>query len=261
MITTVLFDMGGTLEDIWVDEESHTAAIATLDRMLKSWGMDPGIGLAELRKAVEAGWKRYDTVRTAGDVELKPTQIWGDYILTDFDFPREALLPRCEEIAHMWEVTYFHRRLRPRVREMLGELKKMGLKLGVISNTAALYQVFDSLEEYGIRDFFQDVTLSSVTGFRKPCRDIFTVSLRQMRSKPEECVYVGDTVSRDVIGSKRAGFAAAVQIGSKLTKEKDQALDQALAPDVVIEDIYDVARVVREMAEAGPLSPRFIPAR
>ena len=77
----------------------------------------------------------------------------------------------------------------------------------------------------------------------------------------EECVYVGDTVSRDVIGSKRAGFAAAVQIGSKLTKEKDQALDQALAPDVVIEDIYDVARVVREMAEAGPLSPRFIPAR
>ena len=188
MITTVLFDMGGTLEDIWVDEESHELAIAQLDRMLKSWGMDPGIGLAELRKAVEAGWKRYDTVRTAGDVELKPTQIWGDYILTDFDFPREALLPRCEEIAHMWEVTYFHRRLRPRVREMLEELKKMGLKLGVISNTAALYQVFDSLEEYGIRDFFQDVTLSSVTGFRKPCRDIFTVSLRQMRSKPEECV-------------------------------------------------------------------------
>ena len=249
MITTVLFDMGGTLEDIWVDEESHGAAIAELDRMLKSWGMDPGLTLPELRKAVEAGWKRYDAVRSAGDVELKPTQIWGDYILTDFDFPREALLPHCEEIAHMWEVTYFHRKLRPRVAEMLGELKAMGLKLGVISNTAALYQVFDSLEEYGIRDFFQDVTLSSVTGFRKPCRDIFTVSLRQVYSKPEECVYVGDTVSRDVIGAKKAGFAAAIQIGSQLTKEKDRALSKALAPDVVIEDIYDVARVVREMMQ------------
>ena len=150
----------------------------------------------------------------------------------------------------MWEITYFHRRLRPRVAEMLGELKKMGLKLGVISNTAALYQVFDSLEEYGIRDFFRDVTLSSVTGFRKPCRDIFTLSLRQMRSRPEECVYVGDTVSRDVIGSKKAGFAAAIQIGSQLTKEKDQALEKALAPDVVIEDIYDVARVVRGMLQS-----------
>ena len=152
----------------------------------------------------------------------------------------------------MWEVTYFHRRLRPRVAEMLGELKAMGLKLGVISNTAALYQVFDSLEEYGIRDFFRDVTLSSVTGFRKPSRDIFTVSLRQMRSRPEECVYVGDTVSRDVIGSKMAGFAFAIQISSQLTKEKDRTLEKALAPDAVIGDIYDVARVVADMmAEKG----------
>ncbi len=247
MITTVLFDMGGTLEDIWVDEASHTAAIAALDRMLKGWGLDPCLPQEELRRSVEAGWKRYDAVRSAGNVELKPTQIWGDYVLKDFDFPRDALLPHCEEIAHMWEVTYFHRRLRPRVADMLEELRDMGLKLGVISNTAALYQVFDSLEEYGIRDFFRDVTLSSVTGFRKPSRDIFTVSLRQMRSLPEECVYVGDTVSRDVIGSKRAGFAAAVQIGSRLTGEKDRALEKTLAPDYVIQDIYDVAATVREM--------------
>ena len=147
----------------------------------------------------------------------------------------------------MWEITHYHRELRPRVAEMLGELQAMGLKLGVISNTAALFQVFDTLEEYGIRDFFRDVTLSSVTGMRKPCGDIFTVSLRQMRSRPEECVYVGDTVSRDVIGSKRAGFAAAIQIASQLTREKDQKLDAALAPDYVIGDIYDVAAVVRGM--------------
>ena len=247
MITTVLFDMGGTLEDIWVDEESHAAAIAALDRMLKGWGLDPRLTLEELRKSVAAGWKRYDVVRSAGDVELKPIQIWCDYVLTDFDFPRDVLAPHCEEIAHMWEVTYYHRCLRPRVGEMLGELKAMGMKLGVISNTAALYQVFDSLEEYGIRDYFQDVTLSSVTGFRKPCRDIFTVSLRQVQSRPEECVYVGDTVSRDVIGSKKAGFAAAIQIGSQLTREKDEKLEKTLAPDYVIEDIYDVAKVVREM--------------
>ena len=132
-------------------------------------------------------------------------------------------------------------------RKLLTELKDMGLKLGVISNTAALYQVFDSLEEYGIRGFFQDVTLSSVTGFRKPCRDIFTVSLRQMRSRPEECVYVGDTVSRDVIGSKQAGFAAAIQICSRLTREKDLKLEKAPEADYMIEDIFDTARVVREL--------------
>ena len=34
MITTVLFDMGGTLEDIWVDDKSHDAAIAALEEAL-----------------------------------------------------------------------------------------------------------------------------------------------------------------------------------------------------------------------------------
>ena len=149
----------------------------------------------------------------------------------------------------MWEVTHYHRSLRPRVKEMLQNLKDMGLKLGVVSNTAALYQVFDILEEYGIRDYFQDVTLSSVTGLRKPCTDIFSVALHQVRSAPEESVYVGDTVSRDIIGSKRAGFAAAIQICSKLTREKDAGIRRAWEPDYIVEDIYDVYPIVRQLVQ------------
>ena len=47
----------------------------------------------------------------------------------------------------MWEVTHFHRALRPRAAEMLEGLKALGLKLGIVSNTAALYQVFAVLKE------------------------------------------------------------------------------------------------------------------
>ena len=75
MITTVLFDMGGTLEDIWVDEASHMAAVEALDRMLKSWGLDTGLSAEELREAVARGWKRYDAVRGVYDVELKPKSL------------------------------------------------------------------------------------------------------------------------------------------------------------------------------------------
>jgi len=250
MITTVLFDMGGTLEDIWVDEQSETAAIAELDKMLKSFGLETGVDLDALRLLVKDGWKRYGAYRDSVDVELKPVEIWCDYILSGFNFPREILAPHCEEIAHMWEITYYHRLLRPRVAEMLDGLKGLGLKLGVISNTAALFQVFDSLEEYGIRDYFKDVTLSSVTGMRKPSSDIFTVSIREMQSAADECVYVGDTLSRDVIGSKRAGFAAAIQIGSKLTAMKDADTVHEFEPDVIIKDIYDVYPVVKQMIGA-----------
>jgi len=247
MITTVLFDMGGTLEDIWVDEKTHHEAIARLDEMLAGWGLETGCTREELLRAVDEGWKRYDVVRKQEDVELKPEAIWCDYILEPFHFPREVLSAHAEEIAHMWEVTYYHRELRKGAKDMLHALKDMGLKLGVISNTAAMYQVFDSLEEYGIRDVFTDVTLSSVTGLRKPCRDIFTVSLREMQSLAAESVYVGDTVSRDVIGSKKAGFACAIQITSRLTREKDQAVAKAPEADYVITDIRDVEGIVRKL--------------
>lgn len=250
MITTVMFDMGGTLEDIFVDDRSEREAIEKLREMLVSYGLDPGVPYEELKERVDAGWKRYGAFRDSVNIERKPVTIWCDYVLADFSFPREKLAPHCEEIAHMWEVTHYHRRLRPRVVPMLEGLKEMGIKLGVISNTAALYQVFDVLEEYGIRDYFQDVTLSSVTGFRKPCTDIFTVSLREMQSKPEECVYVGDTVSRDVIGSKRAGFAKAIQICSKLTGEKDNGIRREFEPDYMVEDIYEVYPIVQQLRAA-----------
>lgn len=249
MITSVLFDMGGTLEDIFVDGQSEQEAIDRLQAMLRSYGLDPQVEKQEFKRRVDEGWLRYGKFRDARDVELKPVEIWCQYVLEDFHFPSEKLAPHCEEIAHMWEITHYHRRLRPRVAEMLEGLKSMGLKLGIVSNTAALYQVFDILEEYGIRDYFRDVTLSSVTGFRKPAPDIFQVALRQLQSGPEECVYVGDTVSRDIIGSKRAGFAKAIQICSKLTREKDSGVKREFEPDYLVEDIYEVYPIVRSLVE------------
>lgn len=249
MITSVLFDMGGTLEDIFVDDASERAATEKLRDMLRSYGLDPGTAYEEFKARVDAGWVRYGQFRDSCDVELKPIPIWCGYVLEDFHFPREVLEPHCEEIAHMWEVTHFHRELRPRVAEMLEGLKNMGLKLGVISNTAALYQVFDILKQYGIRDYFQDVTLSSVTGLRKPSPDIFRIALCQLQSAPEECVYVGDTISRDIIGSKRAGFAKAIQICSQLTKEKDCGVQREFEPDFIVEDIFEVLSVVQKLTK------------
>ena len=54
-----------------------------------------------------------------------------------------------------------------------------GLPPGVISNNASLYNVFRVLEDYGIRGFMEDVTVSSVTGYRKPHPEIFRIALRQ----------------------------------------------------------------------------------
>ncbi|MBR6237165.1 MAG: HAD hydrolase-like protein, partial [Firmicutes bacterium] len=71
----------------------------------------------------------------------------------------------------------------------------------------------------------------------------------QLQVDPKDCVYVGDTVSRDIIGSKRAGFACAIQIGSKLTCEKDCGVVREFEPDHLISDIYDVYPIVKGMLD------------
>ena len=246
MIDTVLFDMGGTLEDIHVDDESRRASIQGVLDILHAHGIDPNKDLEAAASAIDAGWERYGAYRDPRQRELKPEEIWGSFVLTDFGLDEESVRPYAEELAHMWEVTHYHRALRPHVREVLEGLKDLGMKLCVISNTASLYQVFDILKEYGIRDYFQDVTLSSVTGYRKPNPNIFMVSLHQVQSDPAHCAYVGDTISRDVIGPIRMGFGATFHIDSYLTRLKDTHVSPDVKATYNIQDIYEVYTILKE---------------
>ena len=246
MIDTVLFDMGGTLEDIHVDDESRHASIQGVLDILRAHGIDPDKDFETAASAINAGWERYGAYRDPRQRELKPEEIWDSFVLTDFGLDEESVRSYAEELAHMWEVTHYHRALRPHVREMLEGLKDLGMKLGVISNTASLYQVFDILKEYGIRDYFQDVTLSSVTGYRKPNPNIFMVSLHQVQSDPAHCAYVGDTISRDVIGPIRMGFGAIFHIDSYLTRLKDTHVSPDVKATYNIQDIYEVYTILKE---------------
>lgn len=254
MIDTVLFDMGGTLEDIFVDEESRQAASREVVRILQKNGIRVTADERAAAEMLAAGWDRYAAYRDPVQRELKPEEIWGDYVLRDFGISRGQVEPFAEELAHMWEVTHYHRRLRPRVPEMLEGLKGLGMKLGVISNTASLFQVYEILEEYGIRDYFQDVTLSSVTGYRKPHANIFKVSLYQMQSRAGSCAYVGDTFSRDVIGPQNAGFGMTFHIHSFLTASKDADVPPDVRATYSIGDIYQVYEILRDLraAERSP---------
>ena len=244
MIDTVLFDMGGTLEDIYVDESSRYEAAKRVIEITESHGFPLHMDIETAVQNVKEGWDAYGIQRDSDNRELKPEEIWVNYVMPRFGLVFEEVKPFAEELAYMYEVTHYHRVLRPRVREMLDGLKQMGMKLGIISNTASLYQVFQILDDYGIRDYFQDVTLSSVTGYRKPDENIFKVSLYQIRSNPENCAYVGDTYSRDIVGAVRAGFGMTFHIHSQLTAIKDVGVYKE-TPDYTISDIYDVYTILK----------------
>lgn len=183
MLTTVLFDMGGTLEDIWYNEDTQRATCRRLLEVLRANGLEPGCPDDVFWKRITDGVKAYKQWSEGNMLEKKPEEIWPDWYLRDFAFDREKLLPITEELANLWEVTFYHRELRDGAAEMLQALKSRGYHLGVISNNASLYNVFRVLEDYGIRGFMEDVTVSSVTGYRKPHPEIFRIALRQMQGK------------------------------------------------------------------------------
>lgn len=243
-IKNVLFDMGGTIEDIiYTDERGLVAAKKIVD-IFNREQLPLDIGDEELWDNIKRGISDYRKWSEANEKELPPEEIWSKWHLKDLDISREAIEKVAEEMAVTIELGYYNRNLRPGVIDTLEKLKNQGIRLGVISNTASKTQVFMSLKEYGIDKYFEHVCLSSICGWRKPNVNIFKAALETMDCKAEESAYVGDTRSRDVIGPKNAGFALAIQIKSFMTTSRDKDIkDTDFLPDYEISsfsEVYDI---------------------
>ena len=59
MLNTILFDMGGTLEDIWYNDETKALVVKRLMETLRSAGLEPGCSPEEFRDRVFAGVQAY----------------------------------------------------------------------------------------------------------------------------------------------------------------------------------------------------------
>ena len=246
MIKAVMFDMGGTLEDLYSDEKNDRATGEALFRILQDHGIEvPFQDAKSLWAAVSPQVLAYKKESERTMMELKPEQIWADWGFRGIPVDREKLMACSEEIAHMWETTYYDRRLREHGAEMLAGLKELGLHVAVVRNTASLCQVFDTLEKYGVRQYFDEITLSSIVGYRKPHPNIFRIALHQAGCLPEEAVFVGDTLSRDVVGPRKLGFGRIIKINSFLTPQKDIGKFD-VAPDYEVTDIYDVYTILKD---------------
>jgi putative hydrolase of the HAD superfamily len=102
----------------------------------------------------------------------------------------------------------------PRLHEGFGEvareLRRRGLKIGLISNTGRTWGRFlrRIQEEAGILDVFDVTVFSDEVRRRKPAREIFNAALETLRVRPEETVHVGDDPEADIRGAQSLGMRA-----------------------------------------------------
>lgn len=243
-IRAVVFDMGGTLEDIYYDERSRLVATHGLMGIMDRNGLHLDLSPEELLAVIESGMKKYQDWREKTELELPPERVWPEFIVGD-RLPVERLAAAAEELALFYDLHYYSRQVRPEVHALLPALRERGLLLAVISNVYSRGAVPFNLAAYGLESFFPVVVTSACYGWRKPNPRIFLEAARQLKVPPAACAYVGDTVSRDVVGAHRAGYGLAIQIKSFLTSKADRETDVE-PPDAVIENLLQVIPLVAD---------------
>ena len=243
-IEVILFDMGGTLEHVYFDEETRLRAAAGLADILSDAGIPPSLTIAQLCDRVHEGLQRYKAQQTVANRELPPERIWADYMLTGLGLPIGRIEDLADELSDFFETGFFRRGLRDGAHDVLEKLKQQGFRIEMVSNTISRNQVPALLIQYGIRHYFDPVVLSAVYGWRKPDPRIFLHAARLAAADPQACAYVGDTISRDVLGARRAGFGLVVQIPSFLSPLVDEG-DWEVKPDARISQLVELLDLVQ----------------
>jgi len=236
-LQTMFFDVGGTLETYSCTRDLRIANTGVFRNTLVEHGIEVQISDEELYETIVSGISAYRKWSIGSMIELSTAEIWCGYVFKDFELDRRVLSEIAEQLSYLYETKYYVREMRPEVPGVLAEIRKLGLRLGCISNTQSATQVPLTLQKYGIRDFFDPVVLSSVYGRRKPDPAIFYQAARLANTPTGACAYIGDKINRDVLGAKKAGFQLALQVRHDFD---DGELDGGAVPDAVINDLNEL---------------------
>ena len=78
--------------------------------------------------------------------------------------------------------------------------------------------------------------------------------MRQMGTCAAETGYVGDTISRDVLGSRNAGLGLVIRIDNPLIAHRDAAFQGPDAPkaDYVIKELDELPSILSEINGKTP---------
>lgn len=104
--------------------------------------------------------------------------------------------------AHCWPLAAVKF---PFTEPTLIELRKMGLKLGILTNGTHEYQI-RKLDMLQLNDFVDEIVISGDVGAQKPDAKPFIVMSERLGISPQNLMYVGDNPLNDIEGSRNAGY-------------------------------------------------------
>lgn len=231
-IEVIFIDVGNTLRVLVEDEPYQALARAQIARLVETQD-DPEsfCKLLDERYKVYRKWA-FETLREASEKEL-----WTRWMLPDYQ--AEKIAPLSGELTFLYRKTMGRRFAQPDAKQTVVELTRRGYRLGIISNTITEREIPLWLEEDGFSQYFHTVVLSSIFGYRKPGPEIYMEATRRAGVSPAKAAYVADNLSRDVLGTRRAGFGMIIIMIDPEELKKKEITDQN-RPDLIIHKLSDL---------------------
>jgi putative hydrolase of the HAD superfamily len=250
VLKALIFDMGGTLEDVFHRSEFNESCGKKIQDYLAAQDIHIEMSPAAIMEHIETRNREYRKWGVEKGIELSPFELWSQWLLDGLVMNQTRLRAVANNLANIWERNYYSRSLRPEAPAMLEALREQGVSMGIISNTSCFTQVYEILYEYGIRGFFGCVYLSVISGYRKPNTELFLAAAADLGVLPGECIYVGDTVSRDVRGSRLAGYRASIRINSELTGASDAGFGtEGEEADYLVAKLTEIPEIVKTIKD------------
>jgi len=242
-VKAILFDLGHTLIDYYHDwKEPEMKAIRKTYRILST---NFGISDQEdefcrhlgelLMEARETKLKRMIEVPLS-DILNKCFHRYG----CDGD---DDLVDRA--LYAFYETLLENRRLIPGTKEMLDKVRAMGYVIGLVSDVAwGLPSEFPlrDMRFYGIDQYFDELIFSTDVGLRKPNPKIFKMALSNLNAKPDEAIFIGNSLQADIKGAKNVGMIAV------LKESKFYQHDDSIVPDEKISGWDEIDRLLAKYA-------------
>jgi HAD superfamily hydrolase (TIGR01549 family) len=213
----VFFDLDGTiLNNTFKAKEAKTAVIERITEL----------GLDTRNISID------DTVKSM--LEKAEAQVQKGGRLT-----RESLRKNLSAVLDRFDVEALSEsKLTKGATHVMCELKKSGVKVGLVSNSGSK-GVELALKKFDLARFFDLVITRDDVKRIKPNGDCIRKALSTLGYRPNDAAYVGDSWI-DVMAAKDAGVMAIAIVGGISPKEK---LLQA-SPDRIISSLYELLNIV-----------------
>jgi putative hydrolase of the HAD superfamily len=239
-VRALLFDVNGTLIDIETDE-----ALEEIYRAIGHYLTYQGVSLHrwEVHDLYFQVMKEQRETSLEAHPEWNAVAVWREVLRrTAREYTRSLPPEKLHQIPVF--LTELHRgiarkrlRLYPQVRAVLDQLRPQ-YRMAAVTDAQSAYAV-PELKAVGLLEYFDPVIVSGDYGYRKPDTRLFQQALEQLQVRPEQALFVGNDMYRDVFGAQQVGMKAIF-----FSSNQGDKAHPGVQPDYVIHHFSELTRAV-----------------